>query len=464
MRSVISLLKNHRDEEAINLIIDDPSLLDEKSENGDTLGHLSVKLGSGRMLSFLVNFINEKFIDEEERVKKLSQIFETMNRHNYTPVDLAILKCQYNFLLFLIEHCCPNGYDLLVPYRFTFDYYGIVKNCCIKCFDFYMRNCPVRVSCFYLYQISTKKDQHRYLDNLIEKYETQRERVFNGLTKIFEAENRNPNLYSDLRIEKQNDIKSMIDENPRLAWDDFMVIYPMDGRNLAEFAAQFGFLDILRHIHETIMAQPYTEKSKNNLLNQTFQHDKRDYWQYQVSAYNRNVICALDRAVIREQFECVKFIMENCCPDGMVNAKYFCGTLILAAATNVEIFEYILLNIDGDIREYLKWKCPSFKTDVFYWDIFPPRYKNGNTYEGTPLDVARKYRRTDIIEYLENFDFEDFQRKKEQYSIQQYLQAIEESHDMNMETTLPELMLGVVRDEIEATRYRRRAARRFTEE
>lgn len=462
MSLIIPLLKKHKTEKAAGLIELDPKLLDETDRKGNNLAHWSVMLGNGEMLSFLVNFINEYYVNDEiGRLRKLSRIFESLNDQQQRPTDIAIKKCHYNFLVFLIEHCCPNGFDMFLPVEDYLKYYRNIGHSCMKCFDFYLKNCPERSFTGYKWWNSEKR---RYLQKSREKYYPYFSAIFNNLKDIFR--DRAPTLGLDRKNQKE--INSFIDEYPRLAWSNF-IIPESKCDDLAMFAANLGCLDILKHIYEVIITHHCSTKTKYALLFSTFQtapnpaHHGANYWNIII------VNSPIERSIMFAHINCLKFIVEFCCPEGILFPKHIVyesvyginyNLLHIAAISDAEKFDYLLLNMKEDPREYLSEEA-NFECYIPYGK-YHVGYESGNDYYlfvGTPLEIAKKYKRTDIVEYLENFNFEDLQRRRERYLVEKSLEALQTE-----EATLPALMLEVMGNEMDASDYRRRQRMRYLED
>lgn len=411
---IIAALKKHKESKAITLLQQNRELLDISDPQRNTWAHWAIFTGSGTFLSFLVNTINETSITEDDRQARLIAMFEAENYKSDTAVNCAIRHAQYNFLVFLLQNCCPSGNKLLT----TRSAFLAVDSGCSQCLEYVLKNALNRIgrsaNLLWLFALfDEKKSVKKYLDPIARLHEKYAKRV----------------TQNDSR-----EIIAIIEENPRLAWDSLH-----DDVNIAAMCARQGNIPVLDFIHRFTLEQPFDDETKERLLLQTFESAG-----WRDSKYN-----AVEFAVRGNEFETLKFLLEYCCPSGTdLCDKLFDSndTLLHQAAEygSVEMVRYILrnsrsvwgnLNMKGTIIKKTKYGFVSQRT------------------RETPLEAAQRARRYDIVNYLETLDVEQLQRESENGTVHRARQYLSNRGDGE---TLPELMLEVMEQEMEMQSYRHR--------
>lgn len=349
-----------------------------------------------------MNTINETSQNDDERRTRLICMFETKNKRKLHSVDCSISRAQYSFMMFLLQHCCPNGNAVLTDESVK----AAFESDCVPCLKYIRENALNRLvwspDC-----IHRTAAQRRKLH--IEKYLQPRSKRY---------------CYIELLIknDKHDDVVALINGNPRIAWDS---VY--HNRNIAQFAAMYGNIALLNIVRESIINQPYDWDTRKRLLTQTFEDSFMD---------GRS---ALEIAILNRNFAAFQFIVEECCPTEFeVLSKQLTNgeTLLHRAARDgvKKIIEYILCN-SLDVRENLAMRA--FSSDIHGTE--------------TALDVAKRMERTDIIQYLSTIDHDQLQRKRELTLVQRAQRYLNNTSD-----SLPEIILQVMEQEMEAQDYRAR--------
>lgn len=288
-------------EKTIEHLSKNPQLLEQND-----IANYIIYAGCGPLLSFL--FDSTKDSPPEERRKRLIHIFER-NTLLGKPIENAIKQNQYNFVVFLLEHCCPSGYELLDDNCLRLAVYES-KN--IKLIDYVWRNALNRfnVTPSSLLRIWAKSGKiHGYMDDLKTKYS---------------------DYYKICATGNQEQIVFLVQNNPRLAWDN--IAYK---RNIAAIAARFGFVEVLEFLREFILGLPYEKRIIRKLLGQAFHGE-----------YGTGESGALFTAIAHKQFPALKFLIEYCCE---VSSEWFYQTLIryLGIYGTVKMVDYVLTNLPG---------------------------------------------------------------------------------------------------------------------
>lgn len=372
MEGVISLLKKREAKKAIALLEEKPWLIGSRDPENNTLAHFAVSYDSGEMLSYLVNTIYKTSYSKEHRDARLTQIFEEENSQGYSSVELSVALSHFNFMIFMLQHCCPKGNKLLTEATADMAF----KARSAPCLLYILENAPSRM--FY--------SPDRYWFSAL----------FSGHTRIekhLRGKVRNQEIYYRFSLDQNYEgIEQIIRENPRLAWDSLY-----DNYNIAELRARQGDIRTLKFIRDFIQSQPYDGATRDNLLRQTFQ---------QCVTGKK---CTLEQAILSKDCKTLEFLVEECCPDGFeLFSRKFSGkeTLLYQAVRfgDVEMVHYILSNT-RNVLEMVNTRVVSVVVVDWHGSV-------KQTYD-TILEAADRRSDRSVYNYLCNLDIARLQKNND---------------------------------------------------